>query len=203
MQLLGRYLSPFVRRVATTLGMYEIPFESNPLQHTGDDAPRLRALNPVGRVPALVLDNNEIIVDSAAIIDYLDREVGPDRALTPASGSDRTRVMSLTGLALGGIEKGVAVAYEARFRPKEIRHAPWVERCSEQTRGAFEHLDSVLQGDWLNGDKMTQADLTTAIGWQFMAKATPDLKASITAPRIDNLVERMMEMPQFKATVPE
>ena len=105
MQLLGRYLSPFVRRVATTLGIYEIPFESLPLQHTGDDAPRLRALNPVGRVPALVLDNNEVIVDSAAILDYLDREVGPDRALTPASGPDRNRALSLLGIATGSMEK--------------------------------------------------------------------------------------------------
>ena len=202
MQLLGRYLSPFVRRVATTLGVYEIAFESNPLQHTGDDAPRLRALNPVGRVPALVLDNGEIIVDSAAILDHLDREVGPARALTPASGSDRTNVMSLTGLAIGGIEKAVAVAYEVRFRPEERRHAPWVERCSEQTRGAYEHLNSLLQGNWLHGDKMTQADLTTAIGWQFMGKATPDLQASINAPRVDALLERMLEIPAFKETIP-
>ena len=202
MQLLGRYLSPFVRRVATTLGIYEIPFESIPLQHTGDEAPRLRALNPVGRVPALVLDNDEVIIDSAAILDYLDREVGPERALTPATGPDRTRVMSLTGLALGGIEKGIAIAYEVRFRPEERRHAPWVERCSEQTRGAYEHLDGLMHGDWLHGDKMTQADLTTAIGWQFIAKATPDLKASINAPRIDSLVERMMEIPAFKETIP-
>ena len=188
--------------MATTLGIYEIPFESNPMQHTGDDAPRLRALNPVGRVPALVLDDGEIIVDSAAIIDYLDREVGPDRALTPASGTDRTRVMSLTGLSLGAVEKAIAVAYEVRFRPEERRHAPWVERCSEQSRGAYEHLNGLLEGDWLHGSKMTQADLTTAIGWQFLAKGTPDLKATINAPRLDALLERMLEIPAFKATIP-
>jgi len=202
MQLLGRYLSPFVRRVATTLGIYEIPFESNPLQHTGDDAPRLRALNPVGRVPALVLDNGEVIVDSAAILDYLDREVGPDRALTPASGSARTQVMSLTGLALGGVEKAIAVAYEVRFRPEERRHAPWVERCSEQSSGAYEHLNSLLEDDWLHGSQMTQADLTTAIGWQFMALGMPDLKATINAPRLDGLLERMLEIPAIKDTIP-
>ena len=64
MILLGRYLSPFVRRVAATLELYGLPFENNPLQHTGDDAPKLRELNPVGRVPALILDDERIIVDS-------------------------------------------------------------------------------------------------------------------------------------------
>ena len=203
MQLLGRYLSPFVRRVATTLAFYEIPFESRPLQHTGDDAPVLRTLNPVGRVPALVLDDGDIIVDSAAILDYLDREVGPERALTPASGADRTRVMNLTGIAIGAIEKAIAVAYEVRFRSEERRHAPWVERCAEQTRGGYTHLEGQLSGDWLHGGAMTQADVTTAVGWQFMVKATPDLAASIEAPRIAALAERMMSYPEFSETAPE
>ena len=144
MQLLGRYLSPFVRRVATTLNLYGIEFENNPLQHTGDDAPKLRALNPVGRVPALVLDDGEIIVDSAVILDYLDREVGAERALTPASGAARTRVMSLTSVATGAAEKAITTVYEYRFRPKEKRHPEWVERCSEQSIGGF--TGSVVQG---------------------------------------------------------
>ena len=83
MKLVGRYLSPFVRRVATTLNLYGMPFEHIPMQHSGDDAPKLRQLNPVGRVPALVLANDRVIIDSAAILDYLDRQAGPERSLTP------------------------------------------------------------------------------------------------------------------------
>lgn len=202
MQLLGRYLSPFVRRVATTMNFYAMAFESRPLQHTGDDAPTLRTMSPVGRVPALVLDDGEVIVDSAVILDYLDREVGPERALTPASGTERTRVLSLTAVATGAIEKAIATSYEVRFRPEERRHAPWVERCAAQSRGGFEHLDGQLRGEWLHGGAMTQADVTAAVGWQFLAIATPDLKASIDAPRLDALLERMLAMPEFASTVP-
>ena len=203
MQLLGRYLSPFVRRVATTLQFYGIPFESRPLQHTGDDAPALRAINPLGRVPALVLDDGEVLVDSAAILDYLDREAGPERALTPAAGPARTRVMTLTGIATGAIEKAIAVAYEVRFRPEDKRHAPWVDRCADQARGGFTYLDGLLGDHWLHGAEMTQADVTTAIGWQFLGKATPDLKTSIPAPRLDALLDRMMALPAFSSTVPD
>ena len=184
------------------MNFYGIDYEHRPLQHTGDDAPKLRALNPVGRVPALVLDDGEVIVDSATILDYLDREVGPERALTPASGPERTRVMSLTAIATGAIDKAIAVAYEARFRPEDKRHAPWVERCAEQTRGGYAYLDSQLDGDWLHGDAMSQADITAAIGWQFMGIGTPELQASIDAPRIDALLERMMGHEEFASTVP-
>lgn len=202
MKLVGRYLSPFVRRVATTLNLYGMPFEHIPMQHSGDDAPKLRQLNPVGRVPALVLANDRVIIDSAAILDYLDRQAGPERSLTPVDGEARDDVLSLTALAAGTVEKAIATVYEKRFRPEEKWHAPWVDRCSEQARGGFEHLDSLLSGDWLVGDQMTQADVTTAISWQFTQIANPALAQSINAPKIAALAERLGEMEAFKSTYP-
>ena len=99
MQLIGRYLSPFVRRTAVTLGLYGMAFEHLGLQHTGDDAPKLRAINPLGRVPALVLDNGDVLVESAVIIDHLDREVGADKSLTPMDGAERSQVMMMTAMS--------------------------------------------------------------------------------------------------------
>jgi glutathione S-transferase len=203
MQLLGRYLSPFVRRVATTLELYELPFEHRPLQHTGDDAPTLRRHNPVGRVPALILDDGRVLVDSAVILDYLDRLVGPERSLTPPSGTDRDRVLSLTAVATGAVQKAIACAYEVRFRPEEKRHAPWVERCAEQAAGGFAHLARELEGEWLHGGRMSQADVTTAVAWQFIGRATPDVKAAVDAPGLDGHLERMMAVPAFAKTVPQ
>ena len=165
--------------------------------------PTLREHNPVGRVPALVLDDGQVLVDSAVILDYLDREVGVERALTPASGPERSRVMNLAAIATGALDKAIATAYEVRFRPEDKRHAPWVERCTEQAQGGFAHLERQLEGEWLAGGSMTQADVTAAIGWQFLGLATPKLQASIAAPRLDALVERMMAIPAFSKTVPE
>ena len=101
MILVGRYLSPFVRRVATTLNFYDMDFENQPLQHTGDDIPSLRKLNPVGRVPALIVNDSLTLVDSGNILDYLDREVGAEKSLTPLTGNDRTAVMNIMGIATG------------------------------------------------------------------------------------------------------
>lgn len=202
MILIGRYLSPFVRRVATTLELYDLPFEHRPLQHTGEDVPALRQHNPVGRVPALVLDDGEVIVDSAAILDHLDREVGSDRALTPSSGRERTRALNLLGVATGALEKAIATVYEVRFRPEERRHAPWVERCAEQAVGGFDYLESQLEGQHFLGGKLSQVDVTVAIGWQFLGIAAKQLREGIGAPKLQVLSDRLAELPAFQKTAP-
>ena len=202
MILIGRYRSPFVRRVATTMNYYGMPFESRPLQHTGEDNPALRAINPIGRIPALVLDDGQVLVESGAIIDYLDREAGADRALIPVSGKARNHALTLIGVATGTIDKLVSCSYEVRFRPEEKRHAPWVERCEEQVRAGFGWLNDQFQGKFILGDQMSQADITSAIGWQTLGMGMPGLQASIKAPKLDALVERLMQDPAYASTMP-
>ena len=101
MILIGRYLSPFVRRVAATMHIYEPPFEHRPFSVVGEDRPKIRDVNPLSRVPALILDDGETLIDSGAILDYLDEQAGPERALTPASGGERRRVLKLMAVAVG------------------------------------------------------------------------------------------------------
>jgi glutathione S-transferase len=87
MLLIGINRSPFTRRVAITLKIYDIPFEQRPLSGFGNRI-EVRASNPLGRIPALVLDDGETLVDSGAIVDHLDEVYGRDRTLTPAFGTD-------------------------------------------------------------------------------------------------------------------
>lgn len=202
MILIGRYLSPFTRRAATTLQLYGIDYENHPLQHTGDDAAELRTHNPLGRVPALILNDGQVLVDSATIIDYLDREVGPEKALTPANGSERNQALNLVSIAMGAIEKAISTVYEIRFRPEEKRHAPWVDRCADQARSGIAYLENQLSGDWFLGNRMTQVDVTVAVGWQFMEIAAKDLLSTIDAPNLSALSNRLRKLDAFKNTFP-
>ena len=88
MILIGQYDSPFVRRVAVTLHHYHMPFTRNPLSVFGDKS-QVQAINPLLRVPILIIENGEQIVDSFAIIDHLDHVVGNARSLIPAHGPER------------------------------------------------------------------------------------------------------------------
>src|ERR1043165_3848888 len=75
MILVGVNRSPFTRRVAITLEAYGMPYKQLPLSGFNERA-EVRASNPLGRIPALVLDNGEVLVDSGAIIDHLDEAFG-------------------------------------------------------------------------------------------------------------------------------
>ncbi len=80
MMLIGMYDSPFVRPVAITLNLFGMPFE-HANWSVGRDFDRIREYNPLGRVPTLVLDDGEVLMESSAILDYLDERAGPARAL--------------------------------------------------------------------------------------------------------------------------
>ena len=121
MKLLGGYGSPFTRRVAITLHLYELPYEHVP-DVRGNGV--IEEFNPLGRIPALILDDGKTLIDSAAILDYLDHRVGPRRCLTPLDGEERAHMVSLLALAVGSTEKGVAMLYEIERRPIEKWHTP-------------------------------------------------------------------------------
>jgi len=202
MILIGRYLSPFVRRVAATLHLYGMPFEHRALATMGEDRDAIRELNPVTRVPALILDHGETLIDSGAILDWLDEQAGPERALTPPAGPERRRVLKLTAVATGAAEKGVLTVYEERFRPAEKRHAPWVEMISEQVRGGLGWLDAEAGEPFLTGERMSQADVTTVCAWEFLRAANPALFASLRCPRLEALSARLSEHDAFARTRP-
>ena len=71
MILIGQYDSPFVRRVALALRFYGLAFEHRPWSTFGD-ADKIAPYNPVRRVPTLLIDGNEALIESTAILDYLD-----------------------------------------------------------------------------------------------------------------------------------
>jgi len=202
MILIGRYLSPFVRRVAATLHLYDLPFEHRPLATMGEDRDSIRDLNPVTRVPALVLDDGEALVDSGAIVDYLDELVGPERALTPRAGAQRRRVLKLTAVASGAAEKAVLTVYEKRFRPEEKWHAPWVEMVSAQARDGFRWLDGELQGPYLTGETISSADVMTFASYEFVRAANPQLFESLQCPRLEVLCNEMSQLDAFQRSAP-
>ncbi|MBV6416608.1 MAG: hypothetical protein CMLOHMNK_01216 [Steroidobacteraceae bacterium] len=189
MRLIGMLDSPFVRRVAIALDLYHLAFERLDWS-VGRDFTSIRRFSPLGRVPALVLDDGEVLVESGAILDHLDEQVGPAASLLPARGAGRRRALQLIALAVGAAEKGREQIYEGAFRPPEKRHDPWLERCRAQMLGALAELDRACaargEAQWLVGERMTHADIAAAVITTFLidspavaldAAAFPDLRA--------------------------
>ncbi len=199
--LIGMFDSPFVRRVAVTLNLLGRDFEHRDWS-VGKDFDRIREFNPLGRVPTLVLADGEALVESAAILDFLDDQVGPERALVPPSGAERRQVLRLMAIASGAAEKGVAQIYERAFRPVEKRHEAWVARCRAQMHGALAELERLAQtraGAWLVGDRLTQADITTSCVFTFLNEALTIDPGAALYPSLQDLNRRCEALPPFQA----
>ena len=176
MILIGMYDSSYTRRVAIAMALYGMPFEQRAWS-VGKDFDRIREYSPLGRAPTLVLDDGEVLTESAMMLDYLDDVVGPQRALMPASGLARRDAQRLIALATGAIDKAVLIVLERIFRPAEMHSEPWLSRCRVQVAGALDALENACAAraghDWLIGDAMTHADIAVACFTTHLREALP------------------------------
>ena len=200
MILIGLYDSSYTRRVAIAMTLYGMPFEHRAWS-VGRDFDRIRQYNPLGRVPTLVLDDGEVLTESAMILDYLDDQVGPARALLPATGRARRDAQRLIALATGAMDKGLLIVLERVFRPVEKHSKAWLSRCHAQVEGALGELERACAAraghDWLVGDTMTHADIAVACFATHLREAVP---LSLDAwPALRAHVERCEALPVFRA----
>jgi glutathione S-transferase len=171
MILIGQYDSPFVRRVGIALRLYAMPFEHRPWSTFGDAA-EIARFNPLTRVPTLVLDNGEALIDSGAILDHLDEAAGPDRALIARSGPPRRRALQVVALATGMADKAVSLLYE-RLLHKEMSEA-WAARCTAQISAVLDALEAdraARAGDFWFGATPGHADIAVACALRFTREA--------------------------------
>lgn len=202
MKLIGNYLSPYVRRVAVTLNLLDMPFEQEAV-FVFKEPDRVRPHNPVTRIPVLVLDDGEELIESAAILDAVDDMAGPERALTPRSGPERRKVMKATAVAIGAAEKMQATYYEMVHRPEEKRHAPWLERNEGQALAGFAWLDDLAgkagENGWLAGTgRIGQADVSTACVFGFAKAIRPELGLAERFPALEGFAGRCEALDAFR-----
>ena len=195
--LIGWNRSAYTRRVAISMHVYGIEFEQR-ARTAWDHFDEVRRFNPIAKIPALVTEDGEVIVESAAILDYLDCRVGPERALLPPPSALRDRVRRIVALATAVIDKGRELRYEVHLRPPALRHEPWVERWSGQISSAIEALDGMLGAPFAAGEKLTQADITTGVMVDMYRASHRHLLPPGRYPGLDALANRCHAMSAFQ-----
>ena len=197
MILIGQYDSPFVRRVAVALHLYGHSWEHRPWSSFSE---QLALHNPMRRVPTLVLDDGEVLIESTAILDHLDDVAGPERAMKPAHGPGRRKALQGCALATGVADKAVSLVYERLLHPEPA--IAWTERCGRQigdtlavleaSRGASPHAF------WL-GETIGHADIALACTLRFLAEAHPDRWEAERYPALAAHAARCEALPVFVA----
>ena len=202
MILIGQYDSPYVRRVAASLNVLGLPFERNGLS-VFSDADVMRTINPLGRVPSLVLDDGEVLVDSAAILDHLDEVVGRGKALMPASGGERRHALQIVAIATGAIDKTVAIGYEHLLRPPETIHQPWIDRNIVQLTTALRSLEELAPKDgWFGGGRLMQPDITVAAALGYIRFRTNFVGPLPELPKLARLSKDAEALSAFSQCLP-
>jgi glutathione S-transferase len=200
MILIGQYDSPFVRRVAVALRLYGIDYEHRPWSAFGD-AEKLTAYNPLRRVPTLILDDGEVLIESGAILDHLDERVGPE-ALIARGGDERRAVLKLCALATGLCDKMVSLVYERILH--ETASPTWVGRCGTQIGAVLDMLEQDRSGRastfWF-GEHLTHADVAVACAMRFLREAHGDIVDAGRWPRLIEQADRCEALEAFRSVV--
>lgn len=132
-KLLYASASPYSAKVRMAAAYAGVAIDLAPTK-TDEQPAQLIAVNPLGKIPTLILDDGLTIYDSRAITQYLNRV--SKNALLPRNPDKRTEAEVLEALADGICDCALSMVYERRMRPEEMVYQPWLDKqWSKITRG--------------------------------------------------------------------
>jgi glutathione S-transferase len=199
MILIGQYDSPFVRRVAIAMRRYGIGYEHRPWG-VYSDGDAIAAYNPLRRVPTLVLDDGQVLIESSVILDFLDETVGETRALFPARGPVRRDGLKIAALATGFADKSVSLFLETFFRPAPSEL--WITRCKTQIAETLDVLESDRarrSSAWWLGETLTHADVAVGCALRYLSEAHPNFFVPARWPKLAEHSAECEALPEFRA----
>jgi len=201
MKLIGTLTSPYVRKVRIVLAEKKIEYEfvlDSPW--TPDSA--IPDLNPLGKIPVLLLDDETVLFDSRVISEYLDN-VAPNNKLMPAPNRERTEVKRWEALA-DGICDAAALLFLEKKRPEKQQSPDWVARQESKMIRGIDYMAEQL-GENVNciGTHFSLADVAAVCALGYLAFRFPEINWSEKHPNLARLYAKLMQRPAFADTVPQ
>lgn len=158
--------SPFGRKVKIAADILNLkPLMDVEATNTADPDDSIRQQNPLGKIPALILEDGTVLYDSRVIVEYLDHRAGGGKLLP--IGEARFPVLRLQALADGIMEAGILQVYEHRFRPEEYRFEKWKAYQASKIERALSALEAAPPAD-VSSPEMADAGtiaLACALGY--------------------------------------
>ena len=199
MKLYFNPASPYVRKVCVTA--HELG-QSGRIEHTSITLSPLsphdgvRASNPIGKIPTLILDDGTALYDSPVICEYLDALAGGNRIL-PATGPARWTALRRQSIADGIMDAAVLTRYEDTVRPKELRWQNWVDGQFLKVRTALD----VLEGENLEGAfDIGAISIACALGYLDFRYASEEWRKN--RPRLTAWAAAVGKRPSLTTTMP-
>lgn len=200
MKLVTSLTSPYGRKVRVVLSEKKIPFQLQIENPWLADSP-VSTLNPLGKVPVLVLEDGVSVFDSRVIVEYLDH-LTPVAHLIPNEPKSRMAVRGVEALADGVTDAAVAL-YLERKRVPEQQSADWL-LLQERTlfRGLEALAEALGENPWFLGNGMTLADVACGCTLGYLELRFPEIDWRTAHPNLAKLADKLATRASFKETVP-
>lgn len=200
MKLVTSLTSPYGRKVRVVLAEKKIPFQLQVENPWLPDSP-VSSLNPLGKVPVLVLEDGVSVFDSRVIVEYLDH-VSPVAHLIPSEPKSRMIVRGVEALTDGVTDAAVLVFLEKK-RPPEQQSADWIVLQEKTLFSGLEALSVALgENAWFLGNSMTLADVACGCMLGYLDFRFSEIDWRSAHPNLAKLAAKLAARPSFVETVP-
>ncbi|MDR2186682.1 MAG: glutathione S-transferase [Azonexus sp.] len=200
MKLIGTQASPYTRKARIVLAEKKIEFDFVIDRPAAADS-KVPAINPLGRIPVLVLDDETPLFDSRVIVDYIDN-VSPNNKLIPAPNRERSEVKRWEALADGVCDAAVAIVLETR-RPRSKQSAEWIARQQETVRRGLAFMAAELgERPYGMGTHFSMADIAIGVALGYLDFRLPDINWRESHPHLGKLYAKLLQRPSFAETAP-
>lgn len=200
MKLLYSLTSPYARKVRVVAAEKRIEIELALVDLSAPDC-QVHELNPLGKIPVLLLDDGEALYDSRVIAEYLDSRT-PVAHLLPQDQNQRILVKRWEALADGACDAGVAAMLESR-RPENLQSTPFIAKHRGKLERGLKALSNDLGKDkWCVNDTFSLADIALGCLLGFVELRYSDIHWQDQYPNLSRHYASLMKRASFKDTVP-
>lgn len=202
MKLIGSLASPYVRKVRVVLAEKKLDYQIE-LENVWVPETTIHQLNPLGKVPCLVMEDGYVMYDSRVIVEYLDT-LTPVCKLLPPNGRERADIKNWEALADGVIDAAVVVRMERTQRPPELQSDAFCERQLMKVARGLETMSARLgDSSWCAGNHYSLADVAVgcALGW--LTFRFPEINWRGDHANLGRLLDKLMERPSFRDSIPQ
>jgi glutathione S-transferase len=202
MKLIGALASPYVRKTRIAFLEKKIDIELV-LEDVWSPNSQLPNLNPLGKVPTLVMDDGGVMFDSRVIVEYADT-LSPVGHLIPSLGKERAAVKTWEALCDGILDAAILVRLERTWGPRgQNISQEWINRQLSKIQIGLKSIsDGLGSNTWCHNNQFSLADIATGTVCGYLLFRFPEINWQAEYPNLAAYYERISERPSFKETVP-
>ncbi|MEI7612448.1 MAG: glutathione S-transferase [Betaproteobacteria bacterium] len=201
MKLIGSLTSPYVRKVRIVLAEKKIDYEFE-LDSPWVTDSKIPDINPLGKVPVLILDDSTILFDSRVIVEHID-SVAPNNKLMPESNRERSEVKRWGAVADGICDAAALIVLEKK-RPEAQQSPEWIARQHDKVMRGLEYMSAELgESSWCMGTHFSLADVCTGCALGYLVFRFPEIVWQESFPNLARIYDKLMLRPSFAETIPQ